>query len=104
MGLFEGMGIAGIMKAKSKQVTSEPVAAVVARGEVEIDFQQISEILPVKGILYVGALPAEIQEITIFAAGIATHAQQAEAARALLLYLSAPANAAAIKKSGMTPM
>ena len=104
IGLFERMGIGEIMKAKSKQILGEPVAAVVARGEAEICFQQISEILPVQGIDYVGPLPNEIQEITIFAAGIAANAQQAQAARELMQYLSAPANAAAIKKSGMEPM
>ena len=103
IGLFERMGIGDAMKSKSRQVSGEPVAAVVARGEAEIGFQQISELLPVKGIDYVGLLPAEIQEVTVFFAGIATNAVQAEAARALIKYLSAPAAAAVIKKSGMEP-
>ena len=59
IGLFERMGIGDLMKAKSKQVSGEPVAAVVvARGDAEIGFQQISEILAVKGADYVGPLPS----------------------------------------------
>ena len=103
IGLFERMGIGDIMKAKSKQVSGEPVAAVIARGEAEIGFQQISELLPVQGIDYVGPLPADMQEVMVFAAGIAANAQQADAARTLIQYLAAPANAAVIKKSGMEP-
>jgi molybdate transport system substrate-binding protein len=103
-GLFERLGIGDMIKAKRKPVVGEPVAAVVARGEAEIGFQQISELLPVPGIDYVGPLPAEIQEVTIFSGGIAANASQADAARALLKYLAAPTHAAAIKKSGMDPM
>lgn len=104
VGLFERLGIGGMMKAKSKQVSGEPVGEVIARGDAEIGFQQISELLPVKGIDYVGPLPAEIQEVTIFSGGIAANAPQAAAARALLKYLAAPANAAVVEKTGMKPM
>ena len=104
LGLFERMGIAAEMKAKSKQVSGEPVAAVVARGEAEIGFQQVSEILPVKGVDYVGPLPNAIQEVTIFAAGITFDALQPQAARALVRYLAAPENAETIRKTGMLPM
>lgn len=102
--LFERMGIGAEMKARSKQVSGEPVAAVVARGEAEIGFQQISEILPVKGVDLVGPLPDEIQEVTIFAAGIATNASQSAAALELIRFLAAPANADAIRRSGMSPL
>ena len=103
-GLFERMGIGAEMKAKSKQVSGEPVAAVVARGEAEIGFQQISEILPVKGVDLVGPLPDEIQEVTIFAAGITANASQSAAAHELIRYLAAPANAGAIRRSGMSSL
>jgi molybdate transport system substrate-binding protein len=93
-----------MMKGKSQQASGEPVGELIARGEAEIGFQQISELMPVIGITYVGPLPAEIQEVTIFSGGIAANAPQAEAARALLKYLSDPGNAAAIRKSGMEPM
>lgn len=103
-GLFDRMGIGAEMKARSKQVSGEPVAAVVARGEAEIGFQQISEILPVKGVDLVGPLPDEIQEVTIFAAGIAANATQSAAALALIRFLAAPANADVIRRSGMSPL
>lgn len=103
-GLFERMGIGDMIKAKRTPVVGEPVAAVVARGEAEIGFQQVSELLPVPGITFVGPLPDEIQEVTIFSAGIAANATQPQAARALIQYLSAPANASAITRSGMSPM
>jgi molybdate transport system substrate-binding protein len=76
---------------------------VVARGEAEIGFQQVSELLPVPGIDYVGPLPAEIQHYTVFAAGIAAGAREPEAARALVAYLTAPTAAPVIRRSGMEP-
>ena len=76
---------------------------MVARGEVEIGFQQVSELLPVAGIDYVGPLPPEIQEITVFAAGIPATASQPDAARALIDYLKSPAAAAIIRTCGMEP-
>jgi molybdate transport system substrate-binding protein len=104
IGLFERMGIAAEMKAKSLQVSSGPVAAAVARGEAEIGFQQISEILPVKGIDYIGPLPDAIQEVTVFAGALTHNAGQPDAARALLRYLSAPESAEIVRQSGMLPM
>jgi molybdate transport system substrate-binding protein len=104
IGLFERLGMGAMMKRKSKQASREPVGELIARGDADIGFQQISELLPVKGITYVGPLPAEIQEVTVFSGGIAANAPQADAARALLKYLSDPANAAIIRNSGMEPM
>ena len=104
MGLFERLGIGEQMKAKSRQVSGEPVGEVLAHGDAQIGFQQVSELLPVKGIEFVGTLPAELQEITVFSGGIGASAPQADAGRALLTYLVAPANAAAVSASGMQPM
>ena len=103
IGLFQRLGIADKLKPISRQVTGEPVGAVVARGEAEIGFQQVSELLPVKGIDYVGPLPAEIQEVTVFAAGIPSSATEPDAARALIKFLSSPAAAPVIRKTGMEP-
>ena len=101
VGLFERMGIAAEVKAKTKLIQGEPVGDVVARGDAEIGFQQIPEILPVKGIQYLGPLPAEIQYTTVFTAGIHTEAKQAAAARALVSFLKTPEAAAIYKKHGL---
>jgi len=76
---------------------------VVARGEAEIGFQQVSELLPVPGVDFVGPLPAEIQHTTVFAAGIPTGAVEERTAKALIAYLAAPSAAAIIRGSGMEP-
>ena len=102
--LFSRMGIADELKPKSRQVKGEPVGAVVARGEAEIGFQQVSELLPVPGIDLVGPLPADIQQITIFAAGLHIGAKEPAAASALVKFITAPAAAAVIRKSGMDPV
>ncbi len=102
--LFPRLGIADRIKAKSRKIEGTPVGEVVAKGEVEIGFQQISELIPVTGIDIVGPLPAAAQKITIFAAGIPASSKQPEAARALIQWLSSPAAYAAIKKSGLDPI
>jgi molybdate transport system substrate-binding protein len=91
---------------KSKIVVTPPntqVAEVLARGDADIGFQQVSELLHAPGIVYLGQLPSDIDEITVFAAALHTHAQNADAAKALITYLSAPAAAPIIKKAGMEP-
>jgi molybdate transport system substrate-binding protein len=85
-------------------IPAEPVGAVVARGEAEIGFQQISELLPIPGITLVGPLPPEIQKFTVFSAGVATNAKEPEAAKAFIRFLASPAAAPVITKSGMEPL
>jgi molybdate transport system substrate-binding protein len=101
--LLERLGVAAAAGDRIRQVEGEPVGRVVARGEAEIGFQQISELLPVAGIDYVGPLPAEIQEITMFSAGIAAAAEEVAGAKALVGWLTSPAAAPVIRKSGMVP-
>jgi len=101
--LLHRLGLTGSLGDRMKQVEGEPVGAVVARGEAEIGVQQISELLPVPGIDFVGPLPSEIQHTTAFAAGIAAGARSRQAARALMGYLTGPLAAAIIHKSGMEP-
>ena len=97
LGLIEELG------SRIRRVEGEPVGAAVARGESEIGFQQVSELLPVAGIDLVGPLPADIQHITVFAAGIAAASGSADAGRGLIAYLTSPDAAAVIRKSGMEP-
>jgi len=80
-----------------------PIGEVVARGDAEIGFQQVSELLPVKGIDYLGPLPADIQEVTVFSAAVHKAARPTDAARALLKFLTAPEAAPIIRKTGMEP-
>ena len=102
--LFPRLGIADQVKAKSQRIEHERVGAVVARGEAEIGFQQISELLPIEGIDYVGPLPAEVQRVTVFSAGVAVGANSPEAARALISLFKSAEGARAMMKYGLEPM
>jgi molybdate transport system substrate-binding protein len=102
--MFQKLGIAEAMKDKARKIPAEPVGGVVARGDAEIGFQQISEMLPVPGIDIVGQLPPDLQKITVFSAGIATVSKEPDAGRALIKFLASPAASAAIVKSGMEPI
>ncbi len=101
--LFERWGITDQLKTKLHIVKGEPAGAVVARGEAELAFQQMCELLPVAGLDIVGNLSADVQKITTFSTAVHVQAPHAEAAQALLVYLTAPAAAAAIRKAGMEP-
>jgi molybdate transport system substrate-binding protein len=101
--LFQRMGIADEIKDKVKQVQGIPVGDVVARGDAEIGFQQVSELLPVKGIDYIGPLPPDMQQTTVFAAALPPGAKNPDAAKALIRFLTAPEAAAVIRKTGMEP-
>jgi len=101
--LFPKLGIADQIKGKSKKIEADPVGGVVATGEFEIGFQQISELLPVKGIDIVGELPPGAQRVTIFSAGIPATAKHPDAAKALIEWLASPVAYPAIKKSGLEP-
>jgi molybdate transport system substrate-binding protein len=102
--MFPHLGIADAMKDKAKMIPAEPVAGVSAHGDAEIGFQQTSEMLPIPGIDIVGPLPADLQKITVFSAGIATVSKEPDAGKALIKFLASPAASAAIVKSGMEPI
>jgi molybdate transport system substrate-binding protein len=101
--LFKKLGIADEIKGKSRMIPADPVGGVVATGEFEIGFQQISELIPVPGIDVVGPIPPEAQLITVYAAGIAVGAKEPDAGAALIKFLASPAAAPVIAKSGMEP-
>jgi molybdate transport system substrate-binding protein len=105
---FKKLGVADELAAKSRKVrgppTGEPVAAVVARGEAEIGFQQVAELINVPGADFVGRVPAEVQPPTYFVGVLPKDAQQPEAAIALLRFLSSPEAAPVITKAGLTPL
>jgi molybdate transport system substrate-binding protein len=105
--LFPGLGVADQIAAKSRKVrgppSGEPVAAVVARGEAEIGFQQVSELIHVPGVTFVGTLPAEVQPIFSFAGALTNTVRQPEAASALIRFLASPEAATVISKAGLLP-
>jgi molybdate transport system substrate-binding protein len=102
--LIAKWGLTDELKAKIvPPVPNVPIGEVVARGDADIGFQQVSELLPVKGIDYLGPLPPDIQETTVFSAAVHNAAGPVDAAKALLTYLTAPEAAAIIRKTGMEP-
>jgi molybdate transport system substrate-binding protein len=80
------------------------VAAVVARGEAEIGFQQVSELIRVPGITFVGTIPADLQPMIFFAGALTSTVQQPEAATALIRFLASPEAAPVISRAGLTPL
>jgi molybdate transport system substrate-binding protein len=102
--MFQKLGIADAMKEKARKIPATPVAEIVARGEAEIGFQQISEMLPVPGVDIVGQLPDELQKITVYSAGIASVSKEPDAGKALIKYLASPQARDAIVKSGLQPI
>jgi molybdate transport system substrate-binding protein len=103
--LVQRLGIAGQVLSKSRRIEGgERVGAVVARGEAEIGFQQISELLPVAGIDHITPLPPELQKVSIFSAGVAVSTKDADAARAVIKFFASPEAAEAITNSGLEPI
>src|SRR6185312_11824689 len=96
-GLLDKLGIADQVKPKAKLKKGGYVADLVKSGEAELGIHQISEIVPVKEVTLVGPLPAEIQNYTTYAGGLASAAKDAEAAKALLKIFSEPAAAELLK-------
>ncbi|SAL47620.1 substrate-binding domain-containing protein [Caballeronia humi] len=99
--LFKRLGIEEQVKAKAKMIPKIPVASVVATGDYEVGFQQVSELLPVKGAAYVGKIPESMQSVTRFAAGIPVGAQHPKEAKALLDYLASPAVQPEVTSTGL---
>jgi molybdate transport system substrate-binding protein len=100
-GLLKKLGIADEIKPKERLQAGGYVAEKVAKGEAEIAIHQISEILPVKGVTLAGPLPEEIQNYTVYAAGLSATAGDPKAAQAWIDYLKGPAASAAIESRGM---
>jgi molybdate transport system substrate-binding protein len=101
--LIQRLGVADAIKSKVTVVRGGPVAAAVAKGEVEIGIHQIAELMPIAGIDIVGALPPESNTTLFYATGIATTAKNPDAARALVKVIMNEAAAPVIRKNGMDP-
>jgi molybdate transport system substrate-binding protein len=100
-GLLDRLGIGDQIRAKARLKQGGYVADLVASGEAEVAVHQISEIVPVKGVVLVGPLPAEIQNSTVYAVGLSTSAQDPSAAKALIDHLAGPAAEPILKAKGM---
>jgi molybdate transport system substrate-binding protein len=102
--LFERWGIAETIASRIVQAPpGVPVGALIARGEVELGFQQLSELMHLPGIDVIGALPPEIQVVTVFSAAACSACRQPDAARPLLAFLASPEADAAKRRQGMEP-
>ena len=103
--LLQRLGIADHVLSKCRRIEGgERVGAVVARGEAELGFQQISELLPIPGIDHVTPLPPEAQKVSVFSAGVARSTADSEAAYTLIRFLASPEASGAITKSGLEPI
>ncbi|MFZ0838146.1 MAG: substrate-binding domain-containing protein [Xanthobacteraceae bacterium] len=106
--LFPKLGVADQIAGKIRKIrgppSGEPVAAVIARGEAEIGFQQVSEIIHVPGITLVGPIPADVQPMIFYAGAITRSAQQPDAGRSLIRFLTSPEAAPFITKAGLMPI
>ena len=102
--LFQRMGIADQLRSRIRQPPSgAQIGELIARGEADLGFQQASELIHAPGVDYLGPLPAEIQNHTVWSAALHSSATQPEAARAFLRALVAPAAAAPLRRMGMEP-
>ncbi|KVS11209.1 substrate-binding domain-containing protein [Burkholderia multivorans] len=102
--LFRKLGIEAQVKPKATMIPRIPVASVVANGDYEIGFQQVSELLPVPGVTFVGRIPESLQSVTRFAGGIPVGARHPQEAKALLDYLASPGVQPDVKATGLDPV
>ena len=102
--LFKKLGIESEMKSKAHQIPATPVGELIAKGEVDIGFQEVAELLPVPGITFVGKLPADLELLTPFSAGIANKSQHVEIAKKLITYLASPDHTSVIQEKGLEPL
>jgi len=102
--LYRKLGLENELKPKGRMIVAERVGDVVARGEAELGFQQVAELLPVQGITYVGTIPDEVQSVTTFSAGIPAGANDKEAGKALIACFTSAEERAALVRTGLEPI
>ena len=102
--MYKLLGLEAALKPKSQKIISIRVGDIVAKGEAEIGFQQVSELLPIKGIAYVGVIPKEVQKVTRYSAGIPIDSKEAAAARQLIAYIAGPVGRPVVKATGLEPL
>lgn len=99
--LFKKLGIQQQLAAKGKMIERIPVASVVAKGDFEIGFQQVAELLPVPGATFVAKIPENLQSVTRYAAGIPANAKHPQEAEALLRFLASPEAQPYVQATGL---
>ncbi len=102
--LFPKMGISEQMDKTARKIYSERVASVVARGDAELGFQQVSELLPIPGVDFIGELPPEAQKTVLFSAGITSNTKNQEASKDLIQFLASKKAVPVIQKAGLKPV
>jgi len=102
--LFAKLGVQERLAQTGKKILSERVGAVVARGDAELGFQQVSELIYFKELDFIGTLPDEVQQTIFFSAGLVQGAQQPELARQLLGFLTSPSVAEIVRATGLDPV
>jgi molybdate transport system substrate-binding protein len=102
--LFPRMGISEQMDKTARKILSERVAQVVARGDAELGFQQVSELLPIPGVEFIGELPPEAQKTVLFSAGITNNVNNLAESRDLIAFLASPKAVPTIQKAGLKPV
>jgi molybdate transport system substrate-binding protein len=102
--MYKRLGFQAQLTAKSRRIVAERVGNVVARGEAQIGFQQVSELLPISGIVFVGPIPDAVQQVTVFSAGIPLAASRPDLARQLLVYVTAAPARLTVERTGMEPL
>ena len=95
--LFKKLG----MPAKGTMIQRVPVGEQVAKGDYEVGLQQVAELLPVKGVTFVGKIPEDVQSVTRFAAGIPVNAKHPEQAKALLQFMASPEAQQEVQSTGL---
>ena len=101
--MFKKLGIEDQVKGKAHMIPATPVGESVAKGEAELGFQQVAELLPVPGITFAGRLPPEVQDVTVYSAGIAKGAKDAAGGKALIAYLASAKAVPVLEKMGLQP-
>ncbi|ESJ12565.1 molybdenum ABC transporter substrate-binding protein [Cupriavidus sp. HPC(L)] len=101
--LFQRLGVAEQVKGKVHRILSERVGAVVLRGDADLGFQQVSELLPFTQLDFLGPIAAEAQQRVFFSAGLTADAREPEAARQLIQFLASPAAAPIVRITGLEP-
>lgn len=102
--MYRKLGLEEQLTGKSRMIVADPVGGVVAKGDAEIGFQQVSELLPIHGIVIVGTIPDDVQKVTVFSAGIPKTAHAPAAAKQFLAYLASAEARATVEQTGLEPI